>query len=56
MVRLTDRPDMSIAVYCGRKITKPQQQQTATLIQQANKAHFLCSIIKSSDCLSLVNV
>ena len=28
MVRLTDRPDMTLDVYCGRKITIQQQQQS----------------------------
>ena len=27
MVRLTDRPDMTLDVYRGRKTTKQQQQQ-----------------------------
>ena len=27
MVRLTDRPDMTLDVYRGRKTTNPQQQQ-----------------------------
>ena len=27
MVSLTDRPDMTIAVFCGRKTTTQQQQQ-----------------------------
>ena len=27
MVRLTDRPDMTLDVYCGRKTTTQQQQQ-----------------------------
>ena len=27
MVRLTDRPDMTLDVYCGRKTTIQQQQQ-----------------------------
>ena len=27
MVRLTDRPDMTLDVYCGRKTTMQQQQQ-----------------------------
>ena len=26
VVRLTDRPDMTLDVYCGRKTTKQQQQ------------------------------
>ena len=29
MVRLTDRPDMTLDVYCGRKTTIQQQQQQA---------------------------
>ena len=28
VVRLTDRPDMTIDVYCGRKTTVQQQQQS----------------------------
>ena len=28
MVRLTDRPDMTLDVYRGRKTTQQQQQQT----------------------------
>ena len=27
VVRLTDRPDMTLDVYCGRKTTNQQQQQ-----------------------------
>ena len=27
MVRLTDRPDMTLDVYCGRKTTMQQQQK-----------------------------
>ena len=27
VVRLTDRPDMTLDVYCGRKTTTQQQQQ-----------------------------
>ena len=27
VVRLTDRPDMTLDVYCGRKTTQQQQQQ-----------------------------
>ena len=27
VVRITDRPDMTLDVYCGRKITIQQQQQ-----------------------------
>ena len=28
VVRLTDRPDMTLDVYCGRKTTMQQQQQS----------------------------
>ena len=30
MVRLTDRPDMTLDVYCRRKTTKQQQQQLSS--------------------------
>ena len=39
MVRLTDRPDMTLDVYRGRKTTMQQQQQqqiTHTLIDNVN--------------------
>ena len=29
MVRLTDHPDMTLDVYCGRKTIQQQQQATA---------------------------
>ena len=32
MVRLTDCPDMTIAVYHGRKATKHQQQEVLVII------------------------
>ena len=31
MVRLTDRPDMTLAVYCGRKTTIQQQQYSSVV-------------------------
>ena len=31
VVRLTDRPDMTLDVYCGRKTTMQQQQQQILL-------------------------
>ena len=31
MVRLTDRPDMTLDVYRGRKTTKQQQQQLSQI-------------------------
>ena len=37
MVRLTDRPDMTLDVYRGRKTTTQQQQQ-----QQIPVVFFLC--------------
>ena len=33
MVRLNDRPDMTLDVYCGRKTTIQQQQLRARLTQ-----------------------
>ena len=36
VVRLTDRPDMTVDVYRGRKITMPQQQQPCEQIGMAN--------------------
>ena len=30
VVRLTDRPDMTVDVYCGRKTTMQQQQQQSS--------------------------
>ena len=35
MVRLTDRPDMTLNVYRGRKTTLQQQQQSFTSMQTA---------------------
>ena len=32
VVRLTDRPDMTLDVYCGRKTTTQQQQQKLILL------------------------
>ena len=32
MVRLTDRPDMTLDVYSGRKTTMQQQQQSAMVL------------------------
>ena len=33
MVRVTDRPDMTLDVYRGRKTTMQQQQQKSTPLQ-----------------------
>ena len=33
VVRLTDRPDMTLDVYCGRKTTKQQKQQHSQVHQ-----------------------
>ena len=41
VVRLTDRPDMTLDVYRGRKTTMQQQQQVYTLkISKGFKADF----------------
>ena len=34
VVRLIDRPDMTLDVYRGRKTTTQQQQQSASLVYQ----------------------
>ena len=36
VVRLTDRPDMTLDVYRGRKTTTQQQQQRAEIIRDAS--------------------
>ena len=36
VVRLTDRPDMTLDVYCGRKTTKQQQQINFNIILMLN--------------------
>ena len=42
VVRLTDRPDMTLDVYRGRKTTiQQQQQQQFTLLQVNYLSHFL---------------
>ena len=38
VVRLTDRPDMTLDVYRGRKTTIQQQQQNATTINEQHPA------------------
>ena len=40
MVRLTDRPDMTLDVYCGRKITMQQQQQQFLLSQTTDTSKY----------------
>ena len=37
VVRLTDRPDMTLDVYRGRKTTKQQQQQIFVLSEQTRR-------------------
>ena len=37
VVRLTDRPDMTLDVYRGRKTTKQQQQQQPVTSQEMRK-------------------
>ena len=38
MVRLTDRPDMTLDVYCGRKTTMQQQQNLKKGFLQIEKS------------------
>ena len=40
MVRFTDRPDMTLDVYLGRKTTMQQQQQQALIAQIVLSLHF----------------
>ena len=42
VVRLTDRPDMTLDVYRGRKTTK--QQQTTLVPINLSPGEFICSI------------
>ena len=42
MVRLTDRPDMTLDVYRGRKTTMQQQQQPSMMMIAA--VHVVCMI------------
>ena len=49
MVRLTDRPDMTLDVYSGRKTTTQQQQRLvthATILSDAVLDHSVSCIIK----------
>ena len=39
MVRLTDRPDMTLDVYLGRKTTMQQQQSSETDISSKEVPH-----------------
>ena len=47
VVRLTDRPDMTLDVYRGRKTTKQQQQQKNHHLKVSNpnldKTLFVCT-------------
>ena len=49
MVRLTDRPDMTLDVYRGRKTTTQQQQQLQ-ILQQATSYQCLCNIMLTDGC------
>ena len=44
VVRLTDRPDMTLDVYCGRKTTMQQQQQQI-LTEQSDQVYTVCHAI-----------
>ena len=62
VVRLTDRPDMTLDVYCGRKTTIQQQQKQATKIKGfqsafevkdlALMAHAQVNLLTQTDALS----
>ena len=39
MVRLTDRPDMTLDVYRGRKTTMQQQQQVFNFLKVEGQGH-----------------
>ena len=43
VVRLTDRPDMTLDVYCGRKTTMQQQQQLLFPMFIKCKLHWVAS-------------
>ena len=46
VVRLTDRPDMTLDVYCGRKTTiQQQQQQHTTLILSCHANYMIMCVI-----------
>ena len=42
VVRLTDRPDMTLDVYRGRKTTKQQQQQQSRLASDSGNNYKSC--------------
>ena len=44
MVRLTDRPDMTLDVYHGRKITTQQQQQLGAVVVQQVKEKIISTL------------
>ena len=44
VVRLTDRPDMTLDAYCGRKTTMQQQQQNNLPGNTSNTDNILCTI------------
>ena len=47
MVRLTDRPDMTTAVYRGRKTTAQQQQQLQQKSNNKKKKHQFSCLYKN---------
>ena len=40
VLRLTERPDMTPAVYCGRKTTKQEQHIIRSIFAVADLLHF----------------
>ena len=52
VVRLTDRPDMTIPVKCGRKTTTSQQQGQCRNSNPNHKTDELSSLVSLISCLS----
>ena len=44
VVRLTDRPDMTLDVYRGRKTTIQQQQQVYTNMHRSSPMHVIAAL------------
>ena len=59
VVRLTDRPDMTLDVYRGRKTTMQQQQQQQQLIgvfANAEMADLIINVMLGGHFHSIINV
>ena len=47
MVRLTDRPDMTLDVYRGRKTTVQQQQQQSLVLPSSGSAIVFAQVVRT---------